>query len=170
MIQLKENIFVETITINQDKDKLYNLIVKDHKNHIYINEAHNFKLNNKYKDFNDELYNKFLFFCESLFGKIELLENNKKDCWAYVQNKNDFKTTIHDHLKTSIINGVYYLSVPNKNSGNIDFFDDELNIIYSHFPKENELLVFPAYLKHRPNQSKSDKYRIAINMEIICKV
>jgi hypothetical protein len=167
---IQTQISLTNIEISQDKDRLYNLIVEDHKNYIYFNDQYNFKLDEKYKEFSQEIYNKFFIFCESIYGKLNLLENNKKDCWAYVQNKNDFKTVIHDHLKSAVINGVYYLNIPDENSGSIDFFDDDLNIIYSHYPKQNELLVFPAHLKHRPNQNKSDKYRISINVEIICKL
>lgn len=169
-MQLKENIFVETITINQDKNKLYDLIIEDHKNYVYPNGIYNFKLDDKYKEFNEDLYNKFLLFCESLFGKLELLEQNQKNCWAYVSNKDSIECIVHDHLRTAILNGVYYLTIPDNTTGSLDFFDNEMNIIYTHFPKEGELLLFPPYLLHKPNISNSDKYRIAINMEIICKV
>jgi len=170
MIKLKENIFLETIEINQDKNKLYDLIVKDHKNYIYLQDIYNFKLDEKYKEFSEELYNKFLSFCESLFGKLELLPTNKKDCWAYVSNKDTKDCIVHNHFRTSVLNGVYYLTIPDNNSGSLDFFDDDMNIIYTHYPKENELLLFSPYLMHKPNINNSDKYRIAINMEIICKV
>jgi hypothetical protein len=170
MIQLKENIFLETISINKDKNELYDLIVTDHKNLIYSYDQYNFKLDDKYKEFTEDLYSKFLSFCESLFGKLELLEQNKRDCWAYVSNKDSIECVVHNHLRTAVLNGVYYLNIPDENSGSLDFFDDNMNIIYTHYPKESELLLFPPYLLHKPNMNYSDKYRIAINVEIICNL
>lgn len=166
----KEQIFLTNIEISQDKNKLYDLIVEDHKNYIYPNGIYNFKLDDKYKEFSQDLYSKFLAFCESIFGKLDLLENNRKDCWAYVSNKDSKECVVHDHVRTAILNGVYYLTIPDSTTGSLDFFDNDMNIIYTHFPKEGELLLFAPHLLHKPNMNECEKYRIAINMEIICKL
>lgn len=170
MVKLKENIFLKKISIKKNKNELYDLLVADHKNYVYFDGVYNFKLDDKYKEFTEDLYNEFLLFCESLFGKLELLEQNKKDCWAYISNKDTKECIVHDHLRTAVLNGVYYLNIPDKNSGSLDFFDDNMNIIYTHYPKEGELLIFPPYLLHKPNINYSDEYRIAINLEIICNL
>ena len=168
MIEIHDKIFLTHIKLNTDKDIWYNLIVKDHKNRKNYRDfgVYNFKLDDNYKNFSDYIYSEFLTYSKTLYKEIKLLSENKKDCWAYVCNKYESVPVIHNHLRTAIINSVYYLTVPDKQSGSIDFFDDDLNIIYSHYPKEEELLIFPGYLNHRPNISNSDEYRISINMEI----
>jgi hypothetical protein len=69
----------------------------------------------------------------------------------------------HNHIETSSINGVYYLKVN----------EDERGILFAHegkeyhyMPKNNDLIIFPNYLKHLPLPSLTAT-RISINMEII---
>lgn len=170
MKQLRENVFLFNLDLKYDKDKIYNMIVEDHKNYHYQWQS-NFHLDNKYKNFKKTLYQEFLNKSEELFGKLELLPHNSQECFAFIRNKNDGLTHIHNHLPTkAVINGVYYFNIPVENSGNINFYDDDMNLIHIHFPKENELLIFPGHLNHKPINCDSEKYRISINMEIACKV
>tara|TARA_R100001086_G_scaffold162892_1_gene87778 strand:- start:299 stop:847 length:549 start_codon:yes stop_codon:yes gene_type:complete len=113
----------------------------------------------------NKLYDKFLTLSQKNFGPFNLLKNNSNKCWSLLTNKNNYASVPHDHIKTSVINSVYYLSVPEQ-KGSIQFYIDEKWIDYQ--PDENELLIFPSYLKHNTTKNNTEKWRISINMEIIC--
>jgi hypothetical protein len=172
-MQLNKNlsIYSFTLDINYDKNKLYDEIIKDFKSEeiqSYLKQSNNFKLDKKY-NFINSIYEKFFQESTQLFGAIQLDSTNIKDGWAYINNKNFYKNGIHNHLNTSTINSVYYLNVPDTKTGSINFFDNEHNIIYTHHPKEKELIIFPNYMLHEPCQSMTDEYRIAVNLEIKCQ-
>ena len=119
----------------------------------------------------DHLYSQFLNKVTELFGPLTLLSNNKRAVWLYPANKDWYRGGIHNHMKTSVINGVYYFSMPetdNYRDGSIAFYDDNDNEIWIYKPRECDLLIFPNYLKHQPLPVKTEKYRFAINMEIFC--
>ena len=172
-MQLNKNlpIYSFTLDINYDKNKLYDEIIEDFKLEevrSFLVKSNNFKLDKKY-DFINTIYEKFLQESKKLFGAIQLDPTNIKDGWAYINNKNFYKNGIHNHLNTSTINSVYYLNVPDTKTGAINFFDNKHNVIYTHHPKEKELIIFPNYMLHDPCQSMTDEYRIAINLEIKCQ-
>ena len=172
-MQLNKNlpIYRFTLDITYDKNKLYDEIIEDFKSEevrSFLVKSNNFKLDKKY-DFINTIYEKFLQESTKLFGAIQLDPTNIKDGWAYINNKNFYKNGIHNHLNTSTINSVYYLNVPDTKTGSINFFDNEHNVIYTHHPKEKELIIFPNYMLHEPCQSMTDEYRIAINLEIRCQ-
>lgn len=172
-MQLNKNlpIYSFTLDITYDKNKLYDEIIEDFKSEevrSFLVKSNNFKLDKKY-DFINTIYEKFLQKSTKLFGTIQLNPTNIKDGWAYINNKNFYKNGIHNHLNTSTINSVYYLNVPDAKTGSVNFFDNEHNVIYTHHPKEKELIIFPNYMLHEPCQSMTDEYRIAINLEIRCQ-
>lgn len=172
-MQLNKNlpIYSFTLDINYDKNKLYDEIIEDFKSEevkSFLTRSNSFKLGEKY-NFINTIYEKFFQESTKLFGTIQLDPTNIKNGWAYINNKNFYKNGIHHHLNTSTINSVYYLNVPDAKTGSINFFDNELNVIYTHHPKEKELIIFPNYMLHEPCQSMTDDYRIAINLEIKCQ-
>jgi hypothetical protein len=173
-MQLNKNlpIYSFTLDVNYDKNKLYDEIISDFKSQevqeFLSSGPNNFKLDKKY-DFINTIYEKFFQESTKLFGELVLNSTNIKDGWAYINNKNFYKNGIHNHLNTSTINSVYYLNVPDTKTGSINFFDNEHNVIYTHHPKEKELIIFPNYMLHEPCQSMTDKYRIAVNLEIKCQ-
>lgn len=160
------------LDINYDKDKLYNEIVTDFKSkeaqEFLALGSNNFKLDKKY-NFVNTVYEKFFQESTKLFGKLVLDPTNIKDGWAYINNKEFYKNGIHNHLNSSTINSVYYLNMPDETTGSINFFNDDHDIIYTHHPKEKELIIFPNYMLHEPCQSMTDEYRIAVNLEIKCQ-
>ena len=110
------------------------------------------------------LYQKYYNLC---YKKFEFVVHplNLRTCWAYVSQRDNFVEVWHDHTKTSTISSVYYLNIP-KNNTSIDF---RLNGNYLNYkPRENELIIFPHYLEHKPNRCYDDGDRISINMEIRC--
>jgi len=174
VVQLTDDlpIYSFILDINYDKDKLYNEIINDFNSkeaQTYFDlGSFNFKLDKKY-DFVNIIYSRLVEECTKLFGKLEFDPTNIKDGWAYINNKEFYKNRIHDHLNSSTINSVYYLNVPDETTGGINFFNGEHDIIYTHHPKEKELIIFPNYMLHNPCQSMTDEYRIAINLEIKCQ-
>jgi hypothetical protein len=120
----------------------------------------------------DNVYNQFVDRAEQIFGPLTIKEQNSKTCWCYTSNKEHYDSCIHDHTRTSILNGVYYFYVPEEfeyRDSSISFYDELENEIWNYKPRTNDLIIFPNYLKHQPLPTKSEKYRIAINMEIVCE-
>lgn len=85
---------------------------------------------------------------------------------------------IHNHMG-AILSGVYYVDVPDSESGDIEFHRNDEADYYlrqilkpgHHFSsikliypaKTNTLYIFPAWLKHSVQGNKSDKDRISIS-------
>ena len=119
----------------------------------------------------DNLYQNHLNIATSLFGGLQLDNSNSRNCWAYVNNKNFYEGCIHDHCRTSVVNSVYYLSIPetaSRDEGSICFYTFQNEELFKFKPKTGDMLIFPYYFRHMPLQSHTDDYRIAINMEIKC--
>jgi len=90
-----------------------------------------------------------------------------EEYWAYCTNRHNIYYVFHNHIKTSTINSVYYVNVPDCPGGELDF---ELNgKFYSFKPKQFDLIIMPNYLNHAPRQPLTDEYRISINLELFCK-
>ena len=145
-------------------------VIFEHTKYVY-EQGNNFSLNRNIELF-DELYRKMFEISENLFDGLRLLENNKRTCWADITNKDFYRGGIHNHMRTSVINAVYYLQVPKTKSykeGGISFYDDANNEMFCFKPRVGDLVIFPNYLKHQPHQSHTDDFRIAINMEIMCE-
>lgn len=136
-------------------------------NKLFLNGGQNFPLSNDYDDFTNFIYNEFHNVCNKIFDNFSLSPTNHFNAYPFVSNNSDYRGNIHNHIKTSVINGVYYLKVPHEGSGELNFYDDNEKLIYSHYPKTDELIIFPSYLNHFPQISHSEEYRIAINVEFV---
>jgi hypothetical protein len=112
------------------------------------------------------LYDKFFDFSMKKFN-FTPDEKLSRRCWCYGSTQTNYSSYWHDHKLTSTINSVYYLSIPSKTS--ISFLDEQTQILFPYFPEENELIIFPNDLKHKPNNFCGKGSRISINMEIIAK-
>ena len=99
-----------------------------------------------------------------------------RQMWAMINKKNDWNA-IHQHGKYEISGG-YYLRVP-EDSGRIVFQNPcplRENYIINQFvgggnskgykPKEHELMMWPAYLNHYVEPSRSDVDRIMISFDL----
>ena len=159
-----------------NKNFYYNLFVEEY--FYFLKErnlnSHNFKLKNEHNfklkndQFTQFLYFKFFYTSFLLFNFTYLEQNNYTDVWAYLNNKNNFSAAIHNHTKTSVINGVYYFHVPQKEQSILKFYDINYVEIGEIQTKTDDLLIFSCDLNHMPLQSFTNEYRIALNMEIIC--
>lgn len=178
---LHKNLQIYEFKINDlPYDNLKKKIIYDHfvEKHFFLlktNKEYQTIYNNfmidLYANCFDILYEKFLDLSKQLFGKITLTPKNRRTCFAFVSKKGitDPYFYKHSHINTSVINSVFYFSVPDENSGKLYFFDNEDKIAYEYQPKENSLIIFPNYLTHSPTSCNSEDFRIAINMEIICE-
>ena len=120
----------------------------------------------------DDLYQSFFDVADREFGPFELSSRNIRTCWGYVTNKDFYKGGIHHHIRSSTLNAVFYLHVPETTTdreGSISFYDDARDEIFTYKPVTGDLLIFPNYLLHQPHQSFTDDFRISINMEIIAE-
>jgi hypothetical protein len=134
-------------------------------NKMFISTGFNFNLNMDYYDLSSFVSSELLETSKKIFGDFNPIDYDLETTYAYLNNKDDFIGCIHVHPKATIV-GVYYLRVPSENSGEIIFYDENDIAVYSHFPKQDELILFPNYLKHQPQKSNTEIYRIAINKEI----
>ena len=104
--------------------------------------------------------------------------------WSIINKKDSFNQ--RHHHGNSTLSAAYYVSAP-ENCGDIVFYDPRPAPIYYHpiaknpnklnamvnsiTPSEGLLVLFPSYLDHSVNPSKSDAERIVIsfNVSIISK-
>jgi len=160
-IYLVKNFYVPIF----QKKRIVEKVIENKTLYYDSEKGYNFPILKDYNNFFKKLYSKYYKLCKKKFHFNEYLDS-KSVCWAYVSDKNDFKEYWHNHIKTSTINGVYYLNIPKKDNVTIDFeLNDE---IFTHKVNNYDLLIFPDYLNHKPNRCYNDGYRISINMEIIC--
>lgn len=129
-------------------------------------EALSFPIKVDFKNFLFDLYDDFVEISKKHLNKFTISKNNIKRYWAYATNRFDPHYQWHDHVRTSTINGVYYLRIPETTCSQLDFHYKEK--FYRFSPKENDLLIMPNYLKHAPRQPLSNEYRISVNIEIVC--
>ena len=96
--------------------------------------------------------------------------------WSNINSYGDYNT-LHNH-RGSILSGVFYVDVPDENMGNINFqrSDDIAYYLpplkeYNNFtaekasykPETGKVLIFPSWLKHSVDGSRSKKERISIS-------
>lgn len=167
-------IWIRQLKNIENKNHHYNFLVTEYLDRKdSMGDNANFLIS-KHDNFCNILYNNFVKECTGIFGNINFTQDNSKNCWAYVSNKFFYSSFIHDHVETSVINGVYYLHVPefseDTKKSSISFYDSNNNEIWNYKPRTDDLLIFPNFLKHKPWPPNSEEFRIAINMEIKCEV
>ena len=114
--------------------------------------------------FFDRLYERFFQASVAEFEPFTLHGQSQRQCFAYVQNNLRGSSVWHDHLTTSTINGVYYLTVPDT-TGQLWFLFREH--LLKTTPQEGWLYLFPRWLLHKPVAQRSPFYRISLNVELI---
>jgi hypothetical protein len=119
---------------------------------------------NTFKDFS-KLYNNFFNICLNMFGPFSLSKMYRASCWANVYNKNNYRSNMHNHLRTSTINAVFYLKMPAKDGGISVIYNDQK---FLFLPDELEMIIMPSWMPHEPMPHDSLQNRISINMEIAC--
>ena len=174
LIQIAESNYVgaKLRNVGRDRAEEYDAqLVKVLKNSPVISDPSNF-----YK----KLYHKFYTVSKSNFQFTKSKSNNET-CWIYRQQGTgedwmekllddhyiqERKNYWHEHTNTSTICSVYYLIVTEGDF--IEFMDDH-GTIKKLFVHNDDLLIFPNHLLHRPGKCAKKGKRISINMEILCK-
>ena len=130
--------------------------------------GYTFQVEDPHGDFK-KLYDYFFKTVESVFGVMDTSVKHRDWCWANVYNKDNFKTNLHNHIRTSSINAIYYLKLPkdmSENEGGLILISDVTREELLFLPDEYDLLIMPNSTYHEPQPHSSLDYRIAINMEI----
>ena len=139
---------------------------------------------NKDKNFFNEVFTIYNHALNNWTGKGKNLRYIVSDLWCNFQRANEFNPP-HNH--GGLLSFVIYLKVPKdikeeclkhqetKSSagpGSISFFmgdADKKNTITnnSFFPEDNDMFVFPAWLKHWVYPYKSDAVRVSVSGNIV---
>ncbi len=119
-------------------------------------------------EFTDQLYEIFYSLSKEILGTVTLLESNSKTCWANLSDADYYLSSIHNHKNTATVNGVYYFNLPENCGGELDFYNDDYEVIQTIVPKQNQLILFPGHLNHKNRYCNSKQFRISINLEIKC--
>ena len=113
---------------------------------------------------------------ESCRKQIGVPELKLKGYWFSVNSYGNY-TTLHNH-RNCILSGVFYVDIPEKNMGKINFErSDDISYFlppldsYNNFtgerasyePETGRLLIFPSWLKHSVDRNESKKKRISIS-------
>ena len=99
--------------------------------------------------------------------------------WSIINQRDSFNE--RHHHGNSALSAAYYVNA-DKNSGDIVFYDPRHAFTFSHpensqinnlnaqvksiTPKKGMLVLFPSYLEHSVNPSKSEEDRIVISFNI----
>ena len=127
----------------------------------------------------ENLFNEIEKFCKELPFRIKKI--NLSQMWANVNYKGNWNS-IHQHGGYYDLCGTYYVKVP-KNSGNILFRDPRPGAIGSPLMnhifdkgewrginlKEGKLMIWPPFLDHFVEPSKSYEPRISISFDLNVK-
>ena len=164
-------IFITNLEYDIPSYYLYHSLVEQHKVTECYKIGHSFPIENVDKNILNGLYFRFLYKAQKILGPFNLSEKNITTCWAYMTNKDHYMGGIHNHVRSSTINGVYYLNVPHtedEKEGIITFFDDNDKELFWYKPRKGDLVIMPNFMKHEPKPISTEEYRVAINMEILC--
>jgi hypothetical protein len=105
----------------------------------------------------------------ALVKTIEALALNSgleiNSMWSHIHEPKE-STNTHNHLNSDMA-FVYYVATP-EGSGNL-LFELENKLYTSVPPLENNLLIFPAWVKHRVTKNTGTGIRISISGNLIIK-
>jgi uncharacterized protein (TIGR02466 family) len=113
------------------------------------------------------------------FGSADIVF---QELWLNRNRRGDFNRT-HVH-PNSFLSGSYYVKVP-PDSGNLEFYDPIRERVMTRFPlrrhtrgnsqpleyrcREGMLVIFPSWLQHAVQASRSDEPRISLAFNITCR-
>ena len=149
------NLIIKHNIGNEIKDIKNTLIEECLSQRDKLAESNNFPIHSKHTNY---LYNIFYQICKLTLNKFNLTDLNFR-LWCYLTDK-DFNDSVwHNHKKTTTINGVIYLKTQDKG-----IFFKHNNQRMHILPRECDILVFPSFLEHLPEVSKTEP-RISLNLE-----
>jgi hypothetical protein len=111
-----------------------------------------------------KVYNTFFSIVSDTFGPFNLSTKQRNYCWANVYNKDTYRSNLHHHLRTSSVNGIFYVNIPSKTDGGLRLVYEDQDTIF--IPENLDLIIMPSWLPHEPMPVDSLQNRVSINMEI----
>ena len=186
-MELKAHVWFPTLIWQADlpENEKENLsIMKDHILNIKNENPNGVKKTN-YGGWQSESYKQYSAEFQSIADKIDkTIENCSKQIgiptlklqnyWCNINTFGDYNT-MHNH-RGSVLSGVFYVDVPDENMGSINFFrQDDIQYFlpplenYNNFtgekatykPESGRVLIFPSWLKHSVDGSRSEQQRIS---------
>ena len=112
------------------KNKLISIVLDCKKRNSVHGNVGSFLVDKDYNNIFENLYDQYDQTCKKFFGSYTRVDNEKA-IWSYSSNKHQhglIPGIIHNHLRTSTINSVYYLNIPDSvtiEKGSISFFLNE---------------------------------------------
>ena len=129
-----------------------------------------------FKDLGDEL----CIFLQKIKMLPELHNPTGVDFWANINTPGSLNV-VHTHPNCDL-SGVYYVKIPEGDSGSIDFFDPRPamafgnqrlmaaycgNEVNSRYPVEGQMWIFPSSLSHCVGPNRTDEDRISVSFNIV---
>ena len=128
-----------------------------------------------------EFFNTLEKFVAEYIGSFTSINSLKLgNFWININGPNDYNL-VHDH-QNSILSGVYYVEVPEGDSGNLVIERDDtaefflgrykgagpfFTLEHSFTPEAGKLIMFPAWTKHRVERNNTNKERISIAFNFV---
>ncbi|MFZ9376666.1 MAG: hypothetical protein ACO25K_06040 [Candidatus Fonsibacter ubiquis] len=167
LISIKNFFIIE----EENKQKLIPHLLKNKKEHdetVSGADTYSFLLEYDSYGILKSLYEQFFSLCSHIFGPFTLSEDHTDRLCGLMTNNNYWAFNPHHHIRTSTINGVYYLNIPKIEDEYCGRFMVQWNgSWHSYQPEPNELIIMPNFLVHDISHHDSSEWRISINMEIM---
>lgn len=178
----------EIKNINNQEIKEYCLYLKDNTKGVNISNKGGWHSSEILLPLPQELVNLFtnleIFVNENCFREIGVPDLKFGNFWININSPNSYNT-LHDH-QNSILSGVYYVSVPYDDMGdlilhrgdtaeyflksNIERISTKTNsMIAVKKPIESVFYIFPSWVKHQVELNKSQGDRISIAFNFVQK-
>lgn len=178
----------EIKNINNQEIKEYCLYLKDNTKGVNISNKGGWHSNEILTPLPQDLINLFtnleIFVNENCFREIGVPDLKFGNFWVNINSPNSYNT-LHDH-QNSILSGVYYVSVPYDDMGdlilhrgdtaeyflksNIERISTKTNsMIAVKKPIESVFYIFPSWVKHHVELNKSQGNRISIAFNFVQK-
>lgn len=166
MISNKIHVFNYKIDDDHRKE-LYDSLVRLHHTNDYGSLNNNMPISG---EFVNEIKSFFTKKCSEVYGNFTILDDPRDPAWAYMINKDWYRGEfVHDHMASCTYVGVYYLNVPkceDKYEGCLKLYNYKKDVVDYFFPKNDQLIIFESDLIHSITQSKTEEFRISINLEL----
>ena len=124
----------------------------------YTTEWYEKNSNIEIKDHQLQLQPLYNFFCE----KVKSIYNKEvipiQRYWACIHTNEFTSNNWHNHLHSSDVNGVYYITKDCE-----IHLKSESNEIMIYHPKQYELIIFPSWVDHMPVYKEG--HRMSLNIE-----
>ena len=150
----------------EDKEGIIECIKRNQLSNLKIDKGYDFPLTQDYNSFFYTLHNKIQTDFKKIFN-CTISEKSWQTCNSYMSDKDNYAEQWHNHIETGVLSAIYYFNIPCKTS--INFLCERNEKLFTHSPSNDELLIFPSHLYHKPNRCFGDGYRISINLDVLCK-